>query len=72
MLDLKPELDLGSKATGSRTEPGEPAAKKKLESGGVDKPYQPMKQAEKMEIITLVEQSELSLKATLKEVRHPP
>jgi predicted DNA-binding protein (UPF0251 family) len=27
-----------------------------------------MKQAEKMEIITLVEQSELSVKATLKEL----
>lgn len=67
-LDLKQGLDLGSKATGCRAQPGEPVAKKKLEGRPVDKSYQHMKQAEKMEIIPLVEQSELSVKATLKEL----
>ncbi len=38
-----------------------------LESGAADKPYQHMKQAGKMEIITLAEQSPLSVKATLRE-----
>jgi hypothetical protein len=52
--DLKPELDLGSKATGSRVESGKQVAKKKLEGRGVDKPYQHMKQTGKMEIITRI------------------